>query len=193
MKKTLKVGFDLDGVILYNPIRVFRVISKSLKFIKPVLLKQKKSPFFIPKTKLEKNLWFLLHKSSLWPAQGLSELKKMVKNGSIEAYLITSRFDFLADDLTKWVKKIDGQSIFKKVYYNKKNLQPNLFKEKTINDLHLDYFVEDNWDIIEKLSRHTKAKIIWISNLIDYHIKYPYKFLSLKKAIDFIKQVISRS
>jgi len=192
MKKTLKIGFDLDGVILYNPIRTFRLLAKSLKFIKPILVKQKKRPFFVPKTKLEKKLWFILHKTSLWPAQGINDLKKMVKNNSIEAYLITGRFDFLESDMYSWMKKINGKKIFKKIYFNKNNLQPNIFKEKIINDLYLDYFVEDNWDIIEKLKNKTKTKIIWISNLLDYHINYPYKFLSLKKAVDFLNQVISR-
>ena len=31
MKRILKVGFDLDGVILYNPIRFVRPIAKLLK------------------------------------------------------------------------------------------------------------------------------------------------------------------
>jgi len=190
-KRKVKIGFDLDGVILYNPIRTFRFLSKSLKFIKPIIFKQKKEPFYVPKTRLEKFLWFLLHKSSLWIAPGYYDLKRLTEKNLVEAYLVSGRYGCLSNDFHRWSKIFKNDKVFKKIYYNEKSVQPNIYKQSLIDQLKLDYFIEDNWDIIEKINSKTKTKIIWISNLVDFHIDYPYKFLSLKKAVGFIKQLTS--
>ncbi|MCS6956674.1 MAG: hypothetical protein NZM02_02405, partial [Patescibacteria group bacterium] len=61
-KKVLRVGFDMDGVLLYNPARIFRPI---IFFLKKFLLKRDVNKFYYPKTKLEKLIWLFLHKTSL--------------------------------------------------------------------------------------------------------------------------------
>ncbi len=188
MAKTLKVGFDLDGVILYNPIRILRPFAKNfLKPIKAVLFHQEKSSFYMPQTNLEKFLWRLIHLTSFKTNSGLDDLKKLAKNKKFEFYLITSRYEFLKDDYFRWLKKIDSEKIFKKCYYNKKNLQPNQFKEIMIKKLKLNIYVEDNFDIIEKLNHHTNARILWLSNILDRYIPYQFKYFSLKEVCQYLK------
>lgn len=189
-KKILKVGFDLDGVILDNPIRTLRPIAKSLKFIKPLIFKQKKEPFYYPKSKLEKFLWWLLHKTSWRINPNLKKLKKLVKEKKIKVYVITGRYSFLKNDFDFWVKKLKKLKIFTDFYINKKDLQPNEFKIKIINKLKLDIFVEDNWDIIEKMNSKTKTKIFWITNFLDKNILYQYKFNNLEEVISKLEELI---
>ncbi|NMB84265.1 hypothetical protein GYA28_03155 [Candidatus Roizmanbacteria bacterium] len=187
--KPLRVGFDLDGVVLYNPIRTFRPIASRIKSL--VFRKSLTDKFYFPKSFVEQYLWKILHKTSFTPAEGLTLLEKYVDNNKIEAYLITSRYSFLEKDFTDWVKKINRKKIFKECFYNQKNLQPNRFKELMIEKKQLDVFVEDNWGIVQKLmAKNKKTKIFWISNFFDRRIPYPYKFSSLKKAI---KKIISLS
>ena len=59
-----------------------------------------------------------------------------------------------------------------------------------INKLKLDIYVEDNWDIIEKLNHHTKAKIFWITNIVDRKIPYQFKFSSLKEVCQYLKKLV---
>jgi uncharacterized HAD superfamily protein len=184
--KILTIGFDLDGVILDNPIKTFRPLAKTLKFIKPVLFRQKKEPFYYPKTKLEKFLWWLLHKTSWRINPAFSLIEKLVKKRKIKAYIITGRYSCLKDDFEKWKNKLNRKKIFAGIFMNENDLQPNEFKIQMIKKLKLDIFVEDNWDIIEKLNSHTKAKIFWLTNLFDQFIPYPFKFKNLKEAIEFI-------
>ncbi|MFN4212880.1 MAG: hypothetical protein ACK4FL_02885 [Microgenomates group bacterium] len=187
-RKILKVGFDLDGVILDNPIRSFRLIAKKFKFIKPIIFKQEKEPFYYPNTKIEKFIWRLLHKTSWRINPAIKKIKSLVDNKKINAYLITGRYSFLKDDSKIWFKKLKFQKVFRGFYFNNKDLQPNEFKVKIIKKLKLDIYVEDNWDIIEKLNSHTKAKIFWITNLLDKRIPYRYKFNNLKEAIYFLEE-----
>jgi len=190
-KQILKVGFDLDGVILYNPIRIFRPFASFFKFLKPYLFHQKTNNFYFPKSPFEQWLWKILHKTSFCPASGVKEIKKLVKRNKIEAYLITSRYSFLKEEFNYWLKKLEANKYFKGCFYNKDDLQPDEFKKLIIKKLRLDIFVEDNWGVIQKLNSSVPAtKIFWISNILDRGITYSYKFPSLKKAVEgfFIKK-----
>lgn len=192
MKKTLRVGFDLDGVILYNPIRVLRVFAKKiLKPLKSSFLHQKKEAFYQPKSRLEKFLWRVVHYTSFKVNRGYGEIKKLSKNKNIKMYVVTGRYGFLKDDYEEWLKKIDAKHVFEKCYINDKNIQPNDFKEQMIKKLKLDIYVEDNWDIIEKLNHHTGATILWITNMVDRKIPYENKFSDLEGISRFLKRFLS--
>jgi len=189
MKKVLKVGFDMDGVILYNPIRFVRSIAKSLKPLKAIIFKQKKETFYFPKSNIAKFLFSALHLSSYKIDTGIEMIKALVKDKKINAYIITSRYSFLEKSYLSWKKKINKNHIFTKCYNNKNDFQPNEFKLLMIKKLKLDYYVEDNWDIVEKLNaKKLKCKILWITNFLDKNIQYPYKFTSLKEACQFLKK-----
>lgn len=189
-KHKFRVGFDLDGVILYNPIRTFRPLASFFKFLKPYLFHEQSESFYFPNSHLEKFVWKQLHKTSFRIADGFDEISKMVKKGVFEAYLVTSRYDFLRRDFEYWVRKLNAKSIFKQYYYNKTNMQPNAFKRHMIEKLQLDYFVEDNWGVIQKLNGSLKrVKVLWISNVLDRNIQYQYKFFSLKEVADYLNRL----
>jgi len=190
-KKILKVGFDLDGVILYNPARIVRPI---ISIFKSNFLHKKGLKFYYPKSNWEKQIWRIFHWSSFITAPGLTDLVKLAQSGKIEAYIITARFDFLKNDFHSWIKKIKGEKFLKGYYHNIKNEQPHLFKEKMIKKLNLDIYVEDNWDIVNYLNKVTKkeikqTKIFWIYNLIDKNTTYLNKFPYLKRAIEYINKL----
>lgn len=181
--KVLRVGFDLDGVILYNPARIFRpliALTKSLFF-------DHKKPlhFYYPKSKMEKFFWRFFHLSSIFPSPGLDQLEKLINDKKIKAYLITARYSFLKKDLDFWIKKLKLKKYFSGIYYNQKDEQPHLFKEKMIKKLKLDIFVEDNWDIVDYLNKklNKNSKIFWIYNLLDRKINYHYKFPVLSQVV----------
>jgi len=196
-KKPLRVGFDLDGVILYNPIRILRPFSAILS---KLLFRKKTTSFYIPRSPLAKFAWFILHKSSFIPARGLKDLKKLVEDGRIEAHLITGRYASLTDDFNSWMKSIDADHIFASQNHNIKNEQPHVFKQSLINKLDIDIFVEDNWDIVKELSRRKVGiptlrssektpKVFWITNLLDLHIPHEHKFYNLRGVIKRIREL----
>lgn len=190
-RKILKVGFDLDGVLLYNPARIFRPL---IAFLKNIFFNHSQPlTFYYPKTRLEKWLWWLFHKSSLFVAPGFEDIKKLVKQKKIKAYLITARYHFLKKDLDRWLKKMKINHYFSGVYYNKNDEQPHLFKERIIKRLKLDIFVEDNWDIVKYLNlkfenRKSNLKIYWVYNLFDKLIDYQYKYPQLNSVLTAIKK-----
>lgn len=193
--RPLRVGFDLDGVLLYNPIRTFRPI---ISFVKRFILGRKKTTFFVPKFKWQQQIFILLHKTSLWISPSLEDIKTLKAAGLIEPYLITARFGFLENDLNFWLKKMRAKEIFVEICANSKDEQPFVFKANQIRRLKLDMFVEDNWDIVMKL--HTLIKpqqpefiCWWVSNLLDWRIIYQYKVASLAEVIKKISVRLNKS
>lgn len=180
-KQTLKVGFDLDGVLLYNPARIARPI---IVFFKKIFLRKEVDKFHYPQTKIQKLIWLMLHKVVFGPALGYEELKQLIKTKKIKAYIITGRNESLKDDYNRWMKKLEAKKYFSGCFFNDKNEQPYLFKERMIRKLKLDLYVEDNWDIVNYLKKQTK--ILWIYNIFDRNINYKYKFSSLKNVLRFI-------
>jgi len=74
--KIVKIGFDLDGVLLDNPSRVFRsLISRSKK---AHLFPRKELEFYHPNSSFEQLLWSLVHKSSYKLADGFTDLENLV-------------------------------------------------------------------------------------------------------------------
>jgi hypothetical protein len=57
-----------------------------------------------------------------------------------------------------------------------------------INKLGLDYFIEDNFDIVDYLGRETKAKVLWVYNFMDRNYQYKNKFPTLRKALEKVVQ-----
>ena len=187
--KKLRIGFDFDGVIAYNPLRILRA---PVMFVRRAFTKKNDLDFPVPKNKPFKLLWALAHETSFYPSYGLAELKKLMKEGKIEAYLVTGRYSFLESSLHKWLKKHGLDGLFTGIYLNKRNQQPHKFKEEMIDKLKLDMFVEDNWDIVNYLSTQArksgkKLDVHWIYNLLDRSKPYEKKHPYLKKFLDHIK------
>lgn len=185
-KKIVRIGFDLDGVILDNPSRIFRsLISRSKK---AHLFPRKELEFYHPNSHLEKFLWSLIHKSSYKLAEGFTDLENLVlTHQNLEIYVVSARFVCLTKDTEKWKKIINRQNIFKDIYFNQCDEQPHFFKKRMIKKLALDYFVEDNWDVASYLAKNqNQTQVWWLSNFLDRTIDYPYKFFSFKTVVSKI-------
>ncbi len=186
-KRILKVGFDLDGVLLYNPARIFRPVTIAIKKILPHKSPSQITNFYYPHSAWEQIIWRIVHWSSLFVAPGFDDLKQLALERKVEAYIVTSRYDCLRADFEHWVKKLNSDNIFVEAYHNKLNIQPHEFKIQKINELKLDVFVEDNWNIVEAIQNKTKARPLWITNMLDHAINYPYKFNNLHEAIQYMR------
>jgi len=184
--KKIKVGFDFDGVIFYNATRNVRGL---IYFVKRYFLGIRKTKFYLPKTK---NPWVIklvtfLHKSSYKPNKGFELFLQLLKNPKYEVYIITARMSFMKQDIYHLLSKYSTDGI-KQIIQNQKDEQPHLYKERNLKQLNLDYYFDDNWDIVEHLAKKTKAKIIWIDNWLDsLFIKYPYKGRNLSEAFKYLK------
>jgi hypothetical protein len=188
-KKTIRVGFDLDGVILSNPSRILRgLIARSKK---AHLFPRQELEFYHPNSAIERWLWLMVHKSSFRLAAGFAELEQLCARGDLELYVVSARFSCLQPDTKRWIQVINRNGIFKKLYFNDQDEQPHLFKERMLRQLQLDYFVEDNFDLVSYLSStQQQTEVWWISNFIDRQLTYPHKFFSLRQVVTHLRNLL---
>ena len=176
------VGFDFDGVVAYNPVRLARF---PISYFKREILGIRTMQFFVPKNSFERAFWTFGHETSMFPALGASRLRQIVKDGVIEAHLVTSRFGFLESNLRRFLKFWNLTDTFASVTLNHKEEQPHEFKERIIRKSTFDYFVEDNWDIVSHLAtKKLSTPVHWIYNLFDRNKPYPYKYPYLEKSLE---------
>ncbi|MBP6993661.1 hypothetical protein KBB12_00270 [Candidatus Woesebacteria bacterium] len=177
----IKVGFDLDGVLFFNPLRFVRGPLD--------LIKKGGTLQYIPKTRLEQFLWRILHMSSFTPASGWQTIRTLTRAKLIEPYVITARFKCLQKDFEKCMRVVDAPDYFVGCYQNLNDEQPHKYKERMIKELNLEYYVEDNWNIVEHLTKTTSAQILWVSNLFDADIQFDRRFNNLAEALQELETI----
>lgn len=190
-KKKIIVGLDFDGVVAYNPARLARL---PISFVKRHVFGIERVNFFVPHTALERSLWVLAHETSMFPSYGATTLRRLVKDGTIEAHLVTARFAFLERHLERFLTIWGMHDVFKTITLNTNEEQPHLYKERMIKAGKFDHFIEDNWDIVSHISaKQTKTKIHWIYNILDRNRPYAYKYPYLERALRAVVDTRSRT
>jgi hypothetical protein len=182
-RRIIRVGLDFDGVVAYNP---FRIIRAPISFFKQNVLGIKTLHFFVPKYWWQKVLWLVVHESSVFPANGVKLLRALAADKRFEFYLITARFDCLKANTLRWIKKQGLDNVFKEILINESYEQPHIFKKRIVKEKKLDYYIEDNWDIVRNFDKEENTKVFWIYNILDLRRRYIYKFPQLRVALERI-------
>ena len=156
--KKIRIGFDLDGVIVNNPPLVSkRMIEKLTKS------DEKDLHYKFPNSKIEQLIRKLSHFYLLRPPlkENLRLIKELGKKEGYELFLITSRYSFLEKETYNWIKKRGLDGTFSKYIINMRDEQPHLFKKRVLQKLNLDYYFEDDPSIVNLLRKEIKEPEIF--------------------------------
>lgn len=155
---TKTIGLDLDGIIIGRPPGV----PKSLIEYLYKDHKSNKLTYRFP-SPFEQKIRRLTHLPGVRPP--LSDNCRIIRDLSKKGYplyIISGRFGFLEDLTFAWLKRQKMEDIFRKIYLNKENLQPHLFKEKILKNLKIDLYIDDDFETIAYLaSRFQKIHFYW--------------------------------
>lgn len=152
-KKHIRIGLDLDGVLVDKP-----------PFVPKRLLewlvrghKNKRLTYRYPALRFERWLrWFSHHPIFRPPIrENLEFIKKISKKKEYELYLISGRYSFLEDRTWKWLRRYQIDGLFEQVSINLADEQPHLFKEKAIKDLKINFFIDDDLPLAKYLANST--------------------------------------
>lgn len=156
----MNIGFDLDKVFINYPPLVPDGLIDTLykKKSSKRLLYRYPSPF-------EQRLRKLSHHPILRP--GIKEnidFLKSIPKAKNKLYLISSRFGFLEAETTRIMQNLELDAIFDEVYFNFENKQPHEFKQAIINKLHLDIYVDDDFELVKYIAKHNKkTQFYWLT------------------------------
>lgn len=151
-----RIGFDLDGVIAQHVLAGFWFKLRKLK--EKILRKSHDQTYYYPKSSLERLAWRFID----WgrpPLQEKKEFCRLAKKRNFEFYLITGRFRFLEKLTRQWLKKYGLADCFQEIVINVQDQDPMKFKLAKIKSLKLDYFIDDEEEVVNFLRQQTSAKI----------------------------------
>jgi len=157
----MNIGFDLDKIFIdYPPFipdslidSLYRKTSSStLSYRIPSLPEQiirKVSHHSIFRPPIKNNISFM---------RGIFAKKKN------KYFLISSRFGFLKRETYIILKKYQLDKLFHGIHFNFNNEQPHLFKNKTIQQLHIDYYIDDDLPLLKFLAKkNPNKKFFWLN------------------------------
>lgn len=179
----MNIGFDFDKIFIdYPPFLPTQLFDKLYKkrdngsllyripgYPEQILRKTLHLPFMRPLIK--DNLAFL----------------KNISKKHNKLYLISSRFKFLKPETIRLIKKYELEKIFDGMYFNFDNKQPHLFKEKILQNLHLDLYVDDDLSLLKHVAKsNPKTKFFWLNHTTTKQ-SLPKNISEIKKLDEILK------
>ena len=155
LKKKLRIGFDLDGVIVGKPFFVPGFLMEAL-----IRDSSKKAlSYRFPENKFEQWARMMSHHPILRPMidKNIKLIRELYKSRNYEVYAVSSRYSFLESRTKEWFEYNKLNSLFKEIYINNNNEQPHLYKKRMIEKLKLNVFIDDDIPLLEYLKKHTSG------------------------------------
>src|SRR4030042_5821855 len=116
----IKIGFDLDGVIIGKPPFVPKYLMERL-----VRKKDHGLAYRFPKSKFERCVRWLSHFPLLRPPikKNIKLIHELYRSKNYELFVVSSRYSFLEGRTKEWFKYYRLRDLFKEIYINLKNEQ----------------------------------------------------------------------
>ena len=188
--KVKRVGIDLDGVLALQSMKGLWFHLRKLKEL--LLRKSSVKNYYLPQGSLEKQIWKTINQYRKPYKDNNGLLKKVCELPNIELYLVTSRYSFMKAITNDWLNKYQFITYFKKIIENEKDQNPHDFKVNVVNQLQLDYFIDDDWETITALHGETNAKIIWIYERDIKNKKIPETIAVEKDLFEALKLLLQK-
>jgi hypothetical protein len=167
VQKKIKIGFDLDGVIIGKPFFVPQYLMEAL-------VRSKKNDILeyrYPSSKFERLVRYLSHHPILRPPirENITLIRELSKSKKYQLYAISSRYCFLEERTKQWFRFYKLRKFFKEIYINIENEQPHLYKERMIKKLKLNALIDDDKPLLEYLKKRVKnIDLIYVSDNQNY-------------------------
>ncbi len=160
MTATIKVGFDLDGVLARHCLDYFWFKIRKQK--ESGLIANGGMSHFYPKNRWEKLVLKTINYLRRISFSDKNKIKTWSNLGDFQLFLITARFSFLKQLTLDWLECNNLTNLFSQIVINKEDQDPIQFKSLAINTEGLDVFIDDDLEVLEKLAVSTKAKLFWL-------------------------------
>lgn len=158
-RKKVKIGFDLDGVIIDKPPLIPKRILEWLVRSH----ESKRLAYRYPTSPWERWLRWLTHHPLFRPPikKNLRLVRELSKNKKYKFYVISSRYSFLKERTKQWFRTYRFNGVFEAVCLNLDNEQPHIFKERKIKELGIEIFIDDDFPLCHYLSQKLPEIIIF--------------------------------
>lgn len=159
-KKVIKVGIDLDGVVAKHSLGGFWFWLRREK--EKLLRKADYRRYYYPSTVIEKTAWQTINWLRTPSVKKDSLFTSLAAREGNQFYLVTSRFKFLERMTLQWLKRYGLFPHFHQIMMNVKDEDPLPYKDRAIKKLGLEYFIDDDLEVIDYLKKRSGARLFWV-------------------------------
>lgn len=161
--KKIRIGFDLDGVIIGKPFFVPQFLMEKLVRLKV----DHQLAYRFPRSKYERAVRYLSHYPLLRPPimENVKLIRELSKSDKYELFVVSSRYSFLDGRTKEWFNYYKLGKFFKYIYINLKDEQPHTFKERMIKKLKLKVFIDDDRLLLKYLKKRVDGvELVYVSD-----------------------------
>jgi len=159
--KNIRIAFDFDKVFVdYPPLIPSALINYLYKKRNHNLSYRIPGPIE-KRIRIFSHTHFLRHPIK----ENIHILSEMFDSNKYLIFLISSRFSFLRGRTEEWDKRHKISRFFKEMYFNFKDEQPHLFKDRIIKEGKIEKFIDDDLDLLFYLAeRNPNVDFYWLGN-----------------------------
>lgn len=176
MNKKKRIGFDLDGVVVdHPPLISFAYLKKFVRTGSEKLRYCRPQSVWLRRLRKLSHTWFLrppFKKTRRF-------IEDLAAQDEVVLYAISSRPRSLRKKTEQWLKKWQMDDLFEAVYINEDNQQAHCFKKNKLTQLNLDYYVEDDQEVVGYLEKHCPATNIIAFGSSEFR-RFSKKFKNLR-------------
>ncbi len=165
--KKIRIGFDLDGVVIGKPFFVPQSLMEKLVREKV----DHRLSYRYPKTAFEISVRIISHNPLFRHPirKNIKLIKELYKSNKYELFVVSSRYSFLDERTKEWFKFYKMRKFFKHIYINMNNEQPHIYKERMIKKLKLKVFIDDDKPLLNNLKKKVKnVDLVYVSDNKSY-------------------------
>ena len=166
-KRIVRIGFDLDGVIIGKPPFIPQIALEALVREH----KNRNLSYRFPESEFERKVRIASHYPLLRPPirKNIKIIKELNKSNNYTLFVVSSRYSFLEERTMEWFKFYKLRKFFKEIHINLKDEQPHLYKEKMINKLKLNVFIDDDLPLLNYLrKRLSGVDLVYVEDQENY-------------------------
>lgn len=163
MQKRIRIGFDLDGVVIDKPFFVPQILLERLvrKKTDHQLL------YRYPQSSIERQIRIASHHPVLRPpiTKNINLIKELFRSKKYILFVVSSRYSFLEKRTKEWFRYYKMKKFFKEIYINLDDEQSHLYKEKMVKKLKLNVFIDDDKPLLKYLkSKINNVEFVYVSD-----------------------------
>lgn len=157
----MNIGFDFDKVFIdYPPFVPDDLINWLFKD------NSKKELTYRFPGRIEQEVRKISHFGLFRPPikENISFVQGLAKKNNHKLFLISGRFGFLKEITQTLLKRYKLEAIFEEMIFNFADQQPHIFKDRVVEKLNLDAYIDDDLELLLFLQkRNKKTKLFWLT------------------------------
>lgn len=158
----MNIGFDFDKVFIHHPHYIPATVINNLSKNNTTATLSYRIP-----SKAEQLLRLSTHTQAIRPPimENIQLIENIARTNKNKYFVISGRFGYLKKRTENFIRKYQLNKFFDGLFFNYENRQPHEFKEQMIHKLEIKRYIDDDYGLLDYLSKRNRDIVFfWLNN-----------------------------